>query len=227
MGVDDPRDWAGREPHLLVVDANGGDPTVIAPDFDRPSREARPALWLTNNEVAFVALNQGSIVVARARIGQRGASIVAGGDTQIESFDLHGSRGERRLAVCTAWVDDPEERHRDVVDEPERPRLLLSRSSDVITKTIALVPARPTRHQVPRGLPVEISGDGTARDSPGRRQGRPPLYPQHSRWARRLQFAVASSLPSTNPWSRPVTPSSFRIPVARSATAKTSASGDR
>jgi dipeptidyl aminopeptidase/acylaminoacyl peptidase len=176
MGVDDPRDWAGREPHLLVVDASGGDPTVIAPDFDRPSREARPPVWLSNNEVAFVALNQGSIVVARARIGQRGASIVAGGDTQIESFDVHGSRGERRLAVCTAWVDDPGDVVVTSLDEPDAPRLRLSRSSDVITKTIALVPARRRVIKSHDGLPVEYFVMEPRRDSPGRRQGRPPLY---------------------------------------------------
>ena len=175
-GIAHQRDWAGREPHLLVVDAHGGDPTVIAPAFDRPSHAVRPAAWLSNSEVAFVALNHGSMVVARARISQRGASIVAGGDTQIESFDVHMARGVRLLAVCTAWVDDPGDVFVMSLDEPDAPRVRLSRSSNVITDEIALTPARRRVITSRDGLPVEYFVMEPRRNSAGRRQGKPPLY---------------------------------------------------
>jgi dipeptidyl aminopeptidase/acylaminoacyl peptidase len=193
-GVAHQHDWAGRDPHLLVVDASGGDPTVIAPAFDRPSYAVRPAAWLSNSEVAFVALSQGSAVVARTRIGQRGASIVAGGDTQIESFDVHAARGVRRLAVCSAWVDDPGDVYVMSLDEPDAARVRLSRSSDVIRNEITLAPARRRVIKSHDGLPVEYFVMEPPRDSPGRRQGKPPLY-LHIHGGPNAYSPLASSLP--------------------------------
>jgi dipeptidyl aminopeptidase/acylaminoacyl peptidase len=175
-GVENARDWAGREPHLLVVDANGGVPKVVAPAFDRHSYPLHPAKWLSNTEVAFVVLDRGSIVVARARIGQRGARIVAGGNAQIETFDVHLARGDRRLAFGSAWVDDPGNVYVTSLDEPDGPRLRLSRSSDAITNEISLVPARRRVITSDDGLAIEYFVMEPRRDSPGRRQGRPPLY---------------------------------------------------
>jgi len=168
------RDWAGRDAHVLVVDASGGDPTVVAPAFDRPSYA--PIVWLSNSEVAFIAIDHGSIVVARARIGQRRASIVAGGDTQIESFDVHVARGVRRLVVCTQWVDDPGDVFVMSLDEPDGPRVRLSRSSNAITNEIAMTPARRRSVTSRDGLPIEYFVMEPRRDSAGRRQGKPPLF---------------------------------------------------
>ena len=175
-GVANQRDWAGREPHLMVVDASGGVPSVIAPVFDRPSFGLSPVKWLSNSEVAFVTIDHGSVVVARARIGQRGATIVAGGDTQIVSFDVHVSRGVRRLVLCTAWVDDPGDVYVTSLDEIGAPRVRLSRSGAVMTHDIAMAPARRRVIKAPDGLPVEYFVMEPRRDSPGRTRGKPPLY---------------------------------------------------
>jgi dipeptidyl aminopeptidase/acylaminoacyl peptidase len=193
-GVDEPRDWAGREPHLLVVGAAGGVPTMIAPGFDRPSYALRPVAWLSNTEVAFIALDRGSVVVARARIGRRDAQVMAGGDTQIESFDVHVARGARQLALCTAWVDDPGDVYVTTLDEPDAPRVRLSRSSDAITKEIALVQARRRTTTSPDALPIEYFVMEPRRDSPGRRRGRPPLY-LHLHGGPNGYSPLASSLP--------------------------------
>jgi dipeptidyl aminopeptidase/acylaminoacyl peptidase len=167
------RDWAGRVSRLFIVDASGGVPTEIAPAFDRP---CHAVAWITNREVAFMAVDRGSFVVARVRIGQRSATIVAGGDTQIAWFDVHVSRGVHRLALCTAWVDDPSDVYVTSLDDHDAPRVRVSRSSDVMTKDIALVPARRRAVKAPDGLPVEYLVMEPRRDSPGRRQGKPPLY---------------------------------------------------
>jgi dipeptidyl aminopeptidase/acylaminoacyl peptidase len=166
------RDWAGRLSRLFIVDASGGVPTVIAPDFDRP---CHAVTWISNREVAFIASDHGSVVVARARIGQRGATVVAGGDTQIAWFDVHVSRSVRQLALCSAWVDDPSDVYVTSLDD-DAPRVRVSRSSDVMTKDVALVPARRRVVKAPDGLPVEYFVLEPRRDSPGRRHGKPPLY---------------------------------------------------
>jgi len=193
-GVTNQRDWAGRDAHLLVIDASGGDPNAIAPAFDRPSYAIRPAAWLSNSEVVFVALNHGSVVIARARIGQRQASILAGGDTQIQSFDVHTAQAVHQLAVCTAWVDDSGDVYVTSLDELDAPRVRLSRSSDVITNEIALAPARRRVIKSSDGLPVEYFVMEPRRDSQGRHQGKPPLY-LHIHGGPNAFNPFASSLP--------------------------------
>jgi dipeptidyl aminopeptidase/acylaminoacyl peptidase len=119
---------------------------------------------------------------------------MAGGDTQIESFDVHVARRARRLAVCTAWVDDPGDVYVNSLDEPDAPRVRLSRSSDAVTKEIALAPTRRRMSTSPDGLRVEYFVMEPRRDSPGRRQGRPPLY-LHVHGGPNGYSPLASSLP--------------------------------
>src|SRR5664280_344282 len=171
------RQMAGRNHQMLVFDAQrGGEPVRVAPDFDRSLLAGIPHAWLSSNELLFSALDRGSMTVMRARIGRRNASPVVDGDTQVYGFSLFQDRGRKLLAFAEGWVDRPGDVFVRGLDDVSVTAERISRASDGLLSTVELAPARRRRVKAHDGLEIEYFEMAPKRTSPGRRNGKTPLY---------------------------------------------------
>lgn len=171
------RQMAGRHHQLLVFDAQrGGEPVRVAPDLDRPVDAVIPFTWLSPSELLFGVIDRGSMIVARARIGRRSASYVVEGDTQVFGFSIFQDRGRRLLAFTAAWVDAPDEVYVRALDDTSVTPTRISRASDELLAVVALTATRRHRVKSRDGLEIEYFEMAPKRTSPGRRNGKTPLY---------------------------------------------------
>jgi dipeptidyl aminopeptidase/acylaminoacyl peptidase len=116
------------------------------------------------------------MIVARARIGRRSASSVVEGDTQVSGFSPFQDRGRRLLAYTAAWVDTPGDVFVRALDDTSVTPTRISRASDELLAVVELTATRRRRVKSRDGLEIEYFEMTPKRTSPGRRNGKTPLY---------------------------------------------------
>jgi dipeptidyl aminopeptidase/acylaminoacyl peptidase len=168
---------AGRNSQLLVFDPErGGEPVQVAPNLDRPIWDGSPSAWISPAELLFGVIDQGTLFIARARIGRRDATTVLDGDTQVYGFSAFQDRRDRRIAFAAGWVDQPGDVFTRSLDGTSEAPVRISRASDELLAAVELVPARRRRTRAKDGLEIEYFEMTPKRSSTGRSSAKRPLY---------------------------------------------------
>ncbi len=139
--------------HLFVVAADAStEPVMVARRTDRgvlvlPTLPA-PFRWTTNRGIAMLVADRGSVTLHVADVGRPASREVLGGDRQIDSFAIAGSRGA--VVFTESWPDRPSEVFTSTLkgDPPRR----LSHLNDDLLDEVELGPV---------GRASVVAGDGT------------------------------------------------------------------
>ena len=164
-----------RETRLFVVPADGSEePRPVAPGEDRgplvmPGLPA-PFAWIGGRELAFLLADRGRIGLHRARVGERKARLVAGGDTQMDGLAVRP--GKRTVAFTASWPDRPSELFVTTLagNEPVN----ISHLNDDFLAEVQLSPV--TRSSVSRPDGVEIEYFTLLPPGAGRKSGPFPIH---------------------------------------------------
>jgi dipeptidyl aminopeptidase/acylaminoacyl peptidase len=160
----------GRDAKLLVVSADGlGSPKEVAPDLDRPitspERGAHsPFVWLSSDELLFLAADRGTVCAYRARLSESTAHLVVGGERALDGLSVSLAGG--RLAFTAAWPDRPSEV--SVANLTGTKEQQVSRANDDFLAEVELSPVERATTTSADGLEVEYftlrpkGGDGKA-----------------------------------------------------------------
>lgn len=153
--------------HLFVLPREGGTPTVVARETDRPlsPRFSLAYRWTGNDEVMMLVSDRGSVTLHRTRLRNRRSTEVVGGDIQLEGFDV-SRRGD--IVYAGAWLDRPSELSVRLGDGTERS---LTNLNAELVEDVTLSTARRTTITRPDGTEVEYF-----LLLPPRGSGRPPLH---------------------------------------------------
>ena len=96
----------GRNSHLLVIPAEGGSPRSLSEPLDRPA--VGNFAWSPDGaHVLFLVADRGRQSLYRAGMANGSASLVVGGERQLQAFDL--SADGSKVAFVAAWIDAPAE----------------------------------------------------------------------------------------------------------------------
>jgi dipeptidyl aminopeptidase/acylaminoacyl peptidase len=146
-----------RDAKLLVVAADGmGVPTVVAQALDRPiatpARGAQsPFVWLSSDELLFLASDRGAVCAYRAQVTDSQARLVVGGARQLDG--LSASTGVDRVAFTSSWPDRPSEVGVAALDGANERQV--SHANDTFSAEIELAPIRRAVAVSADGLEVE------------------------------------------------------------------------
>jgi dipeptidyl aminopeptidase/acylaminoacyl peptidase len=173
---------AGRDVKLLVVDADGSSaPELVAPGLDRPvgfTLAQKPFSWLSPDELAFTVADGGAVDIRRARLGERSARIVVGGDRQVTGISVSATGERPVLAFGSAWIDSPPEIYTLELERRGRRPVRVSTAGDALLKVVTLLPAERLHATAPDGLEIEYLVIRPKAERPRKRgsASRPPLF---------------------------------------------------
>jgi dipeptidyl aminopeptidase/acylaminoacyl peptidase len=159
IGLPGAEQMAARDSHLFVVDLDGdAGPERVAPGVDRPvgfSWATLPYLWLSPDELLFTVADAAAVGLRRARLGDRRARVVLGGELQVSGFSVAGTGSGQRLAYSAAWVDAPAEVScRDLAGRKSAP-VQVSRAGADLLRSVELLPTERLTASAPDGLAIE------------------------------------------------------------------------
>ncbi len=172
---------AGRDGRLLVVDSDGASrPETVAPGLDRPvgfTLALKPFAWLGPDELVFTVADRGAVDIRRARLGERSARSVVGGDRQVAGISVASTRARPVVAFGSVWVDSPPEIYIVEPDRRGRPLLQVSAAGESLRAAVTLLPAERMCVTAPDGLEIEYLVIRPKPEPAGRRSSasRPPL----------------------------------------------------
>jgi dipeptidyl aminopeptidase/acylaminoacyl peptidase len=111
VGHEGGRSW-NRDAHVFVLPADGSSaPETVAPATDRPVVSMLwappPFRWVSDDEIAMIVMDHGSVVLHAARLSDSKSRVVVGGDRQIDSFSVSSDR--RTVVFTSVWPDSPPE----------------------------------------------------------------------------------------------------------------------
>lgn len=168
---------AGREVKLFVVDADGSSaPAPVAPGLDRPvgfTLSHVPFGWIGDEELVFTVAERGAVGLRRARLGERSARRVVGGDVQVGGVAVALVEDRPVVAYASVWVDRPPEISTLELRRRGRRPVQVSNAGDDLRSAVALLPAERYTATAGDGRAVEYFV--IAPKSGGRRGSPPPL----------------------------------------------------
>ena len=167
-----------RDPRVFVVTADGkNEPQQLAADLDRPagfSLWGMPVTWLSPDELAFTTVEEATIAVRRAKLGESSARPVVAGDTQVMGITTSRQGENPVLSYVSAWVDSPAEVFCLELGNRGRPPVKVSRAGDKLLGQVELLPTERLRARAHDGTEVEYF---VLRPRPGRTKRRAPKLP--------------------------------------------------
>lgn len=102
---------SGRNAHILIVPATGGEPRSLSAPLDRnvlTFPACRSYEWQADGQaLLFLAIDRGRQSIYRAGVGNGSVSEVVGGERQVLQFALRPGRNE--AVIATQWSDSPPE----------------------------------------------------------------------------------------------------------------------
>ncbi len=169
---------AAKDTRLLVVPADGSsEPVRVAPNLDRPvafGLGGRPFAWVDSEELVFTVADRGAVDLRRAKLADRGARALLGGDRQVEALSIGSLEKDRILAFTSVWVDSPPEVYSMRLGRRSRSPVRLSTAGRSLGEQLRLRPARRYWTSSPDGLEVEYLVVSPARPR-GKSGPKPPL----------------------------------------------------
>ena len=168
---------AGRDGKVLVIDADGtAPPAVVAPGLDRPvgfTLSERPFCWIGPDELLVAVADRGAVDLRRARLGDRSARLVVGGDREVGGVSIARRAGRPVAVFGSVWVDVPREILAVDLGGGARRPVQVSDAGAPLRQAVRLRPAERFQATAPDGLDVEYFVI-----LPDRRRGEgpPPLF---------------------------------------------------
>jgi len=159
VGHENAEAGGARNPHLMVVPAEGGRaPRSVSAAIDRPvagwpMAAGRSFAWLRNGQgLLFLAGDRGTQVMYRAGLSNGRVGKVLGGERAIEWFAL--SRDGRTVAFAASWATEPGEIYVTALGDGRRERNV-SHANDELREAVELVPPRRMTYRAGDGLEIE------------------------------------------------------------------------
>ncbi len=170
---------AARDSRLLVVTADGeSDPRPVASGLDRPtafSFSGQSFAWLDESELVFTVADKGAAGLRRARLGDRRARAVLGGESQVTELSAAKGGAGRTLAFVSLWVDRPPEVYTLALGRRARPPVQVSAAGRPLAAAVKLLPAKRCSTKATDGRELEYFVMAPPRKSEGGRTVKAPL----------------------------------------------------